>query len=260
MQFHRHLITLVTALLLSAVAPRIYAQVRIAVVDLQRALNETEDGRRAKARLKRLFKQRQEELDKRQAELKALKEEIEKNLEVWSAQTKQKRIEEYQKAFIELQSTYVEYQRELAEKEAQETSQIIARMQAILRRIGQAEGYTLILERNEGGVVWVPGNLDLTDVVIQRYNAGEGREADVSGTSGGDRSGGSGSGGSGSDGSGSSGTGRAGGGFASGASPGGAPRSGGGAAGAGTGGSGAGGRRVTPRSGVGAGASGGGAP
>ncbi|MDQ3032569.1 MAG: OmpH family outer membrane protein [Myxococcota bacterium] len=176
-QLQRHAVTLAAALMISFVAPRLYAQVRIAVVDLQRALNETEDGRRAKTRLKRLFKQRQQELDKRQGELKTLKENIEKNAEIWARDVLQKRAEEYQKAYIELQQQYVEYQRELAEKEAEMTQVIIARMEQILRRIGQAEGYTLIIERNEAGVVWVPGNLDVTDDVIQRYNSGEGREA-----------------------------------------------------------------------------------
>lgn len=175
MKVSRHAVTLVAALLLSAMAPKLYAQAtRIAVVDLQRALNETEDGRRAKARLKRLFKRRQQALDKRQQELKALKEEIERQKNVLSREALQKRVEEYQKAFVELQSTYVEYQRELAQKEAQLTREIIARMERILRRIGQSEGYTLIVERNEAGVVWVPRNLDLTDVVIQRYNRGQG--------------------------------------------------------------------------------------
>ncbi len=176
MNLSRHAATLVAALLLSAIAPKLYAQAtRIAVVDLQRALNETEDGRRAKARLKRLFKRRQQALDKRQTELKALKTEIEAQKNVLSREALQKRVEVYQKAFIELQSTYVEYQRELAQKESQLTREIIARMERILRRIGQSEGYTLIVERNEGGVVWVPSNLDVTDLVIQRYNSGEGR-------------------------------------------------------------------------------------
>lgn len=211
LQLQRHAVTLAAALMISFVAPRVYAQVRIAVVDLQRALNETEDGRRAKARLKRLFKQRQDELDKRQGELKALKEDIEKNIELWSQDTKQRRLEEYQKAFVDLQQQYVEYQRELAEREAEATGEIVQRMQAILRRIGQAEGYTLIIERNEAGVIWVPTNLDLTDDVIQRYNAGEGREAGAS----------SGGGSSGSRGS-------SGGGSSSGGSRGGTKRSGGG--------------------------------
>lgn len=201
----RHAITLVAALLLSMWAPRIYAQVHIAVVDLQRALNETEDGRRAKARLKRLFKQRQQELDKAQGELKTLKEEFDEQSDTLSAEARQERLDNIQKQFVELQSTYVEYQRELAEKEAEMTQEIIARMETILRRIGQEEGYTLIVERNEGGVIFVPGNLDLTDVVIQRYNAGEGREADSEGgSSSGSSSGSSGSSSSSSSGSSSS--------------------------------------------------------
>lgn len=196
MKLHRHAATLVAALLLSTIAPRLYAQAtRIAVVDLQRALNETEDGRRAKNRLKALFNRRQQALDKRQNELKVLKTEIEAQQKVLSREALQKRVEDYQKAFIELQSTYVEYQRELAQKEAQLTREIIARMERILRRIGQTEGYTLIVERNEGGVVWVPSNLDVTDLVIQRYNAGEGREGGSGGASEGDGASGGASGG-----------------------------------------------------------------
>ncbi len=173
----RHAISLVAALLLASFTPKAFGQVRIAVVDLQRALQETEDGRRAKARLKRLFKQRQDDLDRRQNELKQLSQELEAQSKVLSADARQERVEGLQKKALELQQLYVQYQRELAEKEAELTSQIIGRMEQILRRIGQSDGYTLIVERNQGGVVWVPSNLDLTDVVIQRYNSGEGREA-----------------------------------------------------------------------------------
>ncbi len=174
MSLQRHAITLVAALLFSTITPTLFAQTRIAVVDLQRALNETEDGRSAKRRLKRLFRRRQKALDAAQNKLKKMKEEIERQKSVLSEGALQKRLEEYQKAFIELQTTYVEYQRELAQKEAQLTKRILERMQEILRRVGQAEGYTLIIESNEGGVVWVPNNLDLTDLVIQRYNSENG--------------------------------------------------------------------------------------
>ncbi|HJK93809.1 MAG TPA: OmpH family outer membrane protein [Polyangiaceae bacterium LLY-WYZ-15_(1-7)] len=180
MSLQRHAITLLAAVLLSSIAPSLYAQSRIAVVDLQRAMNETEDGRRAKARLKRLFRRRQKSLDAAQEKLKKMKEDIERQKNVLSREALEARLEEYQKAFIELQSTYVEYQRELAAKEAQLTKSILERMQEILRRIGQREGYTLIVEANEGGVVWVPGNLDLTDQVIQQYNQERGGSSSMS--------------------------------------------------------------------------------
>jgi hypothetical protein len=49
-------------------------------------------------------------------------------------------------------------------------------MQRIMKRIGQSDGYALVLERGEAGVVYVPSTYDLTDVLIQRYNAGEGKD------------------------------------------------------------------------------------
>jgi outer membrane protein len=194
---HRHAVSLVAAILLSTMAPRLYAQVRVAVVDLQRALNETDDGRRAKARLKRLFKQRQASLDEAQNELKALKEEIERASEdgTLSESALRERAEEYQKQFVELQSTYMEYQRELAEKEADMTASIIERMQGILVTMGEAGGYDIILERSEGGVIWTSSSVtDVTDNLVERYNAGEGRTGGDAAEESGSGSGGSGSG------------------------------------------------------------------
>lgn len=149
---------------------------KIGVVDLQRALNETEDGRKAKDKLKKLFKSRQETLDKQQNDLRAMKEGLEKQRDVLSREVLAKKVEGYQKAFAELQTTYMEFQRELAAKEAELTKGILERMQSIVRRIGQKDGYTMILDRSSAGVVYVPSTYDLTDVVIQRYNAGEGQE------------------------------------------------------------------------------------
>ena len=146
------------------------AQVKIGVVDLQRAINETEDGRQAKRRLKKLFDERQKSLDSKQQQLKAQKESLERQQDVLSEDALRKKAEKFQAEVMELQQEYMQYQQELSAKEQELTSVILEKMQGILRRIGQTDGYTLILEANEGGVVWVPANLDLTDVLIQRYN------------------------------------------------------------------------------------------
>jgi outer membrane protein len=149
-------------------------QPKIAVVDLQRALMEIEEGRKAKGSLKSLFDQRQKTLDKQQEDLRLLKEGIEKQRDVLSREVYAKKVEELQKALAELQTTYMEFQRELAAKEADLTKPILERLQRIVRQVGQKDGYSLVLERNEAGVVYIPSTYDLTDLVIQRYNAGEG--------------------------------------------------------------------------------------
>ena len=52
--------------------------IKLGYVDMQRALNETEDGRKAKANLKKVFDQKQKELDEQQAELKKDIEDLDK--------------------------------------------------------------------------------------------------------------------------------------------------------------------------------------
>jgi outer membrane protein len=178
MMLKHYALPLAFALVFSAVVPReAHAQAKIAVVDLQRAINETEDGRKSKDKLKKLFESRQQGLDKKQQDLKKLKDELDTQKNVLSREALEGKVESYQKQLNDLQQIYVEYQRELAEKEGELTKSIVARMEIILRRIGQADGYGLILERGEAGVIFVPTSFDLTDVVIQRYNAGEGAEA-----------------------------------------------------------------------------------
>jgi len=163
-------------LLVAAVRPEQAAAQKIGVVDMQRALMETEDGRKAKNQLKSLFDQRQKTLDKQQNDLKSMKDGLEKQRDVLTREVLAKKLEEYQKAFAALQTTYMEFQRELAAKEGELTKPILERMQRVMKRIGQADGYSLIIERGEAGVVYVPSTYDLTDLLIQRYNAGEGRD------------------------------------------------------------------------------------
>ena len=159
-----------TAILFAGFATPVDAQVKIGVVDLQRAINETEDGRQAQKRLKKLFDERQKSLDAKQNSLKAQKESLERQQGVLAEDAFRKKAEKFQQDLMELQNEYMQYQQELSQKEAELTSKILEKMQQILRRVGQTDGYTLIVEANEGGVVWVPSNLDLTDVLIQRYN------------------------------------------------------------------------------------------
>jgi outer membrane protein len=54
------------------------ADTKVAYVDLQRALEETEDGKKAKAKLKSDFDRKQKELDDKQEELKKMKDALDK--------------------------------------------------------------------------------------------------------------------------------------------------------------------------------------
>jgi len=170
---------LIGLLALSGVAT---AETKIAYVDMQRALLEVEDGREAKAKLEAMKTDRQGKLDARQEELKAMQ----KNLQAQKAFMKEdvlhQKESEFRQKLGELQMTYATLQKELAQEEAKLTKHIFARMSRILAKMGQESGYAMIFEKTESSLLWAEQHLDLTNELIRRYNAGEGKVAPKRGT------------------------------------------------------------------------------
>jgi outer membrane protein len=155
------------------------AQMKMAVVDVQRAVMQSEDGLRAQATLKKVFDSRQQELNKRQTDLQKQKEEIDKQKSVLSQAALQKKVDDWQKEMIELQQTFVEYNKELEKKQKELTDPIFERVLGAIKRIAGTDGYDLIVDR--ATVAFARGDLDLTDRVIQISNGSSGSPAPAAG-------------------------------------------------------------------------------
>ena len=148
------------------------AQDKIGYVDFQRALLETDDGKKAKSALETMKKARQKKLDQDQKELKTLKDKLEKQKAFMQPEVLQKKQQEFRQKVQGLQQTFATLQRELAAEEAKLTRGIIQRMGLILADIGKRDGYSVILEKSESRILWAPQRLDLTNELIRLYNAG----------------------------------------------------------------------------------------
>src|ERR1700722_10025008 len=148
------------------------ASMRVAVVDVQRAVMQTEDGLRAQAMLKKLFDSRQQELNKRQQDLGRQRDEIDKQAKVLSQTALQKKVDDLQKQMSELQSMFLEYNKELEKKQKELTDPIFERVVSSIKRIAGTDGYDLIVDR--ATVAFSRSDLDLTDRVIQLANGGGG--------------------------------------------------------------------------------------
>lgn len=165
----RKLITLLAVLLGLTFSSSAFAM-KIAVVDTQRAVMETEDGLRAQATLKKLFDKRQRELDKKQRDLQKERAQIEKQRSVLSRAAYQKRVAKWQQEMMALQQIFVEYNKELQKKEGQLTRPIFNKVTTLLRRLASSEGFDIIVDK--AAVPYHRADLDVTDRVIQLYNTG----------------------------------------------------------------------------------------
>jgi outer membrane protein len=146
------------------------ADMRVAVVDVQRAVMQTEDGLRAQANLKKLFDSRQQELNRKQTDMQKQKDEIEKQSKVLSKEALQKRVDDWQKQMVELQQVFMEYNKELEKKQKEMTDPIFERVMGIVKRLASSENFDLVIDKQT--VAYVRTDLDLTDRCIQIYNSG----------------------------------------------------------------------------------------
>ena len=153
------------------------AEIKIGYVDLQKALNDTDDGKRAKARLKGIFDRKQKELDAKQNELKKLKEDLDKQRTILDAKAIAAKERDLQEKFVGLQQIYLKHQKDLSEEEGKLTRSIFKRMQTIIAAIANSEGLSFVFEKTESSLLWAKAEFDLTSQVVRRYNAGEGKAA-----------------------------------------------------------------------------------
>lgn len=154
----------------SAVALAAYAEMKIAVVDTQRAMMETEDGLRMQANLKKIFETKQQELDTKQKALEGERADIEKQQGVLSQEALQRRVATWQQDMVALQQTYVQFNQELQAKQNELTQPIIEKTLGIIRRLATQDGFDVVVDKQ--AVPYVRSDLDLTDRVITMYNGG----------------------------------------------------------------------------------------
>lgn len=143
--------------------------VKIAVVDLSRALNEVGEGKKAKANLESEFKSKKSELDGIKNEIETMRQSLEKKSPVMSQEALKDDRDNYQRKFIEYQQKAKDYTEDLARKEGETTSKIIGKLRTVVEQIAQRDGYTFVLEKSQGGVLYGPQSADITDELIKQY-------------------------------------------------------------------------------------------
>lgn len=152
-------------------ATRAHAQaagVKIGYVDVQRAVQEVEEGKSARNRLKAELDTRRAALEKKRQELEKLKADYDKQAAVLSDDAKRKKQEELQRAFTDAQQTAALMQEELSGKEQEAMGSISKRMVQVVGEVSERESFSFVLDK--AVLLYAPAASDLTNEVVRRYN------------------------------------------------------------------------------------------
>ena len=146
-------------------------QIKIGYVDLQRALNESDAGKRAKERFKVQVDKLQADLKKQKDQLDALKEQLDKKSSVMKEDDARNLQKDYEKKLRDFERTYKDSQGELQQKDQELTVELLKELQGVIEQFGKEGGYSIILEQSSSSVLYGSPDLDLTEQIIARYNA-----------------------------------------------------------------------------------------
>ena len=142
--------------------------VKIGYVDMNAALNGVREGKTAKAQLEADGKAKKQKLEIMQNELKAMKEDLDKQKLILSKDALQAKEAQFQQKFFEMQKMTVDFEKEFSEKEASFIKPIGDKLAKVIQQIGQEEGYTMIVP-SAMALYSLPGT-DITTKVIAKYD------------------------------------------------------------------------------------------
>jgi outer membrane protein len=147
------------------------ADLKIAYVDIQRAVNECNAGKDAKKVITKEVEKFQRLIADKQKELQTLKESLDKQTLMMTPDARANKEREYQTKLREFQRWGEDSQNEINQKRVELERSISGSLAKTIQKIGTDEGYTLILEKNENIVLYVTKALDITDRVIKTHDA-----------------------------------------------------------------------------------------
>jgi len=147
-----------------------WAEIKVAVVDFQSALNQIEEGTTAMARLEGVRDEKMRGMEKKRQELAAMQTEIRNQSAILSESALTAKQEAFLQAQAEFQQAAMQAEQELQNNYMAMMEEFFGKLSAVAETIGRERGFNLVLERNESGVVFVNGVEDVTAELVRRYN------------------------------------------------------------------------------------------
>lgn len=155
-------------LLISCVPVLAQDRIKIGFIDIQRVVQESQAGKRAKERFQAQVKKAEADIMKERQDLDRLKSDLEKKGPLLKEEERRNLEADFQKRSVALQRSMSDYQQELQQKNNQLMSDILKDLEAIVNEVGKADKFTLILERSQ--ILYSDQGIDITSKVIETYN------------------------------------------------------------------------------------------
>ncbi|MCX5859034.1 MAG: OmpH family outer membrane protein [Proteobacteria bacterium] len=143
---------------------------KIAYIDIQEVLLNSRAGLEAKGTLAKESEARKKLLEDKDRDLKKLKEELDRKGAALSSEARSRKEAEFTKKQEDFRELLSKMENELQRKDYELTQTILKELEGIIENLGKRGKYDLILEKNEGTVLYAPKDYDITSQLIKLYD------------------------------------------------------------------------------------------
>lgn len=145
--------------------------VRIGVVDMQKALNDSKAGKKAVDELDKFMESRRPELQKQKDAIQKKRDEFDKASMMMNDDTRRARENEIRTLERDLSRAVSDLQDEIKRRQAELSDAVQKDLTRLVEKIGKEGGYTVVLIKQNAIVLYATPQIDLTEAVIKRYDA-----------------------------------------------------------------------------------------
>jgi outer membrane protein len=166
-QFAQYALTLIALTVGVGLSQRdAQGQELLAIVDVQRVVNDSIAGKAAKSNLEGQISKAKLKLAGLKSEFEKQKSELEKQSAILSGAALEQRKEALGKKQVEFQRAYQDMQQELAKANDKEIGKVIKQVNEVVQDLADKRGYAFVFEKDRQSVLFASGRIDITEEVI----------------------------------------------------------------------------------------------
>lgn len=146
-------------------------QPAIGYVDVRKVLLESKTGKKNKAEFEKMVKAKEAALKKEEEKLKSMQEAFQKDQLMMTEDQKKARQKEFQGKAEAYQNMVRDAKQEVGKKDNEYTSRALTEIRAIVAGLAKEMKLSLVLEASETGLLYADEKMDLTQKVMEKYDA-----------------------------------------------------------------------------------------
>lgn len=163
-------ILLPLALFVLLIGPVAAAELKVGVVDVKEFQEKSVTFQKIREQLRGKFDALQKKLQQEKEALMELEEDFQKQSMMLSLGARDDKRNELEKKRRYYKYLYEDLSEQMKNAERDATRRVLQELEGVVTDIAEKEGFTLILEGNSPGMVYVDDSINITDRVVQAYD------------------------------------------------------------------------------------------